>query len=117
MIAPALIPRRAADRIKTDRRDAGQLALLYRAGALTTFHIPTDQEEGARDLATAAMRSRPAQLLKARLTSLPRFRHLPVAVTEGSLAENSIKLGFGSGPIAAATRAGIQSLLDARLAR
>src|SRR5262245_38158514 len=35
VIAPALIPRRAGDRIKTDRRDAGQLAILYRAGALT----------------------------------------------------------------------------------
>jgi transposase len=32
IIAPALIPRRAGDRIKTDRRDAGQLAVLYRAG-------------------------------------------------------------------------------------
>src|SRR4051794_30457931 len=31
VIAPALIPRRAGDRVKTDRRDAGQLAILYRA--------------------------------------------------------------------------------------
>ena len=50
VIAPALIPRRAGDRIKTDRRDAGQLAVLYRAGALTAIHIPTEQEEAARDL-------------------------------------------------------------------
>src|SRR6478672_8321337 len=50
VIAPALIPRRPGDRIKTDRRDAGQLALLYRAGALTAIHIPTEQEEAARDL-------------------------------------------------------------------
>ena len=50
VIAPALIPRRPGDRIKTDRRDAGQLAILYRAGALTAIHIPTDQEEAARDL-------------------------------------------------------------------
>lgn len=50
VIAPALIPRRSGDRIKTDRRDAGQLAILYRAGALTAIHIPTDQEEAARDL-------------------------------------------------------------------
>jgi len=33
VIAPALIPRRPGDRTKTDRRDAGQLAILYRAGA------------------------------------------------------------------------------------
>jgi transposase len=50
VIAPALIPRRAGDRIKTDRRDATQLALLYRAGALTPIHIPTEQEEAVRDL-------------------------------------------------------------------
>jgi transposase len=50
VIAPSLIPRRAGDRIKTDRRDAGQLAILYRAGALTAIHIPTEQEEAARDL-------------------------------------------------------------------
>ena len=50
VIAPALIPRRVGDRIKTDRRDAGQLAVLYRAEALTAIHIPTEQEEAARDL-------------------------------------------------------------------
>ena len=50
VIAPSLIPRRPGDRIKTDRRDAAQLAILYRAGALTAIHIPTAQEEAARDL-------------------------------------------------------------------
>jgi transposase len=50
VIAPALIPRRPGNRIKTDRRDAAQLAVLYRAGALTAIHIPTEQEEAARDL-------------------------------------------------------------------
>lgn len=50
VIAPALMPRRAGDRIKTDRRDATQLAILYRAGALTRMHIPTEQEEAVRDL-------------------------------------------------------------------
>lgn len=50
IIAPALIPRRAGDRVKTDRRDATHLAVLYRAGALTPIHIPTEQEEAARDL-------------------------------------------------------------------
>lgn len=49
VIAPALIPRRAGDRVKTDRRDASQLAVLYRAGALTAIHIPSEQEEAARD--------------------------------------------------------------------
>jgi transposase len=65
VIAPALIPRRAGDRIKTDRRDAGHLAILYRAGALTAIHIPTDQEEAARDLLRCREDIR-ADLLRAR---------------------------------------------------
>jgi transposase len=65
LIAPALIPRRAGDRVKTDRRDAGQLAVLYRAGALTAIHIPTEQEEAARDLLRCREDIR-ADLLRAR---------------------------------------------------
>lgn len=65
LIAPALIPRRPGDRIKTDRRDAGHLALLYRAGALTAIHIPTEQEEAARDLLRCREDIR-ADLLRAR---------------------------------------------------
>ena len=65
LIAPALIPRRAGDRIKTDRRDAGQLAVLYRAGVLTAIHIPTEQEEAARDLLRCREDLR-ADLLRAR---------------------------------------------------
>src|SRR3984893_15444428 len=65
VIAPALIPRRAGDRGKTDRRDAAQLAILYRAGALTPIHIPTDQEEAARDLLRCREDIR-ADLLRAR---------------------------------------------------
>ena len=65
VIAPALIPRRPGDRVKTDRRDAGQLAVLFRAGALTAIHIPTDQEEAARDLLRCREDIR-ADLLRAR---------------------------------------------------
>src|SRR5215467_12563248 len=65
VIAPALIPRRAGDRIKTDRRDASHLATLYRAEALTAIHIPTDQEEAARDLLRCREDIR-ADLLRAR---------------------------------------------------
>jgi transposase len=65
VIAPALIPRRPGDRIKTDRRDAAHLAVLYRAGALTRIHIPTEQEEAARDLLRCREDIR-ADLLRAR---------------------------------------------------
>jgi transposase len=65
VIAPALIPRRAGDRVKTDRRDASQLAILYRAGALTAIHVPTEQEEAVRDLLRCREDIR-ADLLRAR---------------------------------------------------
>ena len=65
VIAPALIPRRPGDRIKTDRRDAAHLAILYRAGALTAIHIPSEQEEAARDLLRCREDIR-ADLLRAR---------------------------------------------------
>ena len=41
VIAPALIPRRPGDRVKTDRRDARKLAELLRADLLTAVHPPT----------------------------------------------------------------------------
>ncbi len=65
VIAPALIPRRPGARVKTDRRDAAHLAVLYRAGALTAIHIPTEHEEAARDLLRCREDIR-ADLLRAR---------------------------------------------------
>ena len=53
VIAPALIPRRPGDRVKTDRRDARQLAELLRAGLLTVVHPPTPDQEAVRDLCRA----------------------------------------------------------------
>lgn len=50
VVAPALTPRRPGERVKTDRRDAAKLARLFRAGELTTIHVPTEAEEGVRDL-------------------------------------------------------------------
>jgi transposase len=53
VIAPSLIPRKASDRVKTDRRDADQLARLYRAGELTAIHVPDQEDEAIRDLVRA----------------------------------------------------------------
>ncbi len=53
VIAPSLIPKKAGDRIKTDRRDALKLSHLLRAGELTPVWVP-DAEQGAmRDLTRA----------------------------------------------------------------
>jgi hypothetical protein len=40
VIAPALVPRQAGERIKTDRRDARKLAELLRGGWLTASVRP-----------------------------------------------------------------------------
>jgi transposase len=53
VVAPSLIPRRAGDRVKTDRRDAGRLARLHRAGELTAIRVPAEAEEAVRDLVRA----------------------------------------------------------------
>jgi transposase len=50
VVAPSLIPRRAGDRVKTDKRDASRLARLHRAGELTPIRVPTPAEEAVRDL-------------------------------------------------------------------
>lgn len=53
VIAPSLIPSRPGDRVKTDARDARHLALLFRAGQLTSVRVPTVAEEAVRDLCRA----------------------------------------------------------------
>ena len=49
VVAPGKLPRRVTERVKTDRRDARNLAKLYRAGEVTAIRIPTVSEEAARD--------------------------------------------------------------------
>lgn len=53
VVAPSLIPVRAGDRVKTDRRDAVKLARLYRAGELTAINVPSEDREAVRDLVRA----------------------------------------------------------------
>jgi transposase len=48
-----LIPKKAGDRVKTDRRDAVQLARLARSGDLTAVYVPTVEDEAMRDLTRA----------------------------------------------------------------
>jgi transposase len=47
------VPRLPWDRVKTDRRDADQLARLLRAGELTGIYVPDPQDEAVRDLIRA----------------------------------------------------------------
>ena len=53
VVAPTLVPVKAGDRVKTDRRDALKLARCYRAGDLTAVWVPDPAHEALRDLVRA----------------------------------------------------------------
>jgi len=53
VVAPALIPQRPGERVKTNRRDAVTLARLHRAGELTGVWVPDAVHEAIRDLVRA----------------------------------------------------------------
>jgi transposase len=53
VVAPSLIPKKAGDRVKTDRRDSLNLARLHRAGELTAVWVPDGAQEALRDLTRA----------------------------------------------------------------
>jgi transposase len=62
VIAPSLVPRRAGDKVKTDRRDALMLARLLRSGDLTPIWIPDQEHEALRSLVRARADARVDQL-------------------------------------------------------
>src|SRR4029434_865452 len=53
IVAPSLMPKKPGDRVKTDRRDAVQLARLMRSGDLTPVYVPQVEDEAIRDLSRA----------------------------------------------------------------
>ena len=53
VVAPSLIPKKAGDRVKTDRRDSMMLARLLRAGELTAVWVPDHEQEALRDITRA----------------------------------------------------------------
>ena len=66
-VAPSLIPKRPGDRVKTDRRDAMEIARLLRNGDLKSVYVPTIDDEAIRDLCRARCASlASATLAKAR---------------------------------------------------
>jgi transposase len=62
VIAPSLVPTKAGERIKTDRRDAQKLARAYRAGDLTPVWVPDAKHEAIRDLVRAREAAKEDQL-------------------------------------------------------
>jgi len=53
LVCPSKVPRKPGERVKTDRRDADDLARLYRAGELTGIYVPQAEDEAMRDLIRA----------------------------------------------------------------
>jgi transposase len=62
VVAPTLVPVKAGDRVKTDRRDAQKLARSYRAGDLTPVWVPDAAHEALRDLVRAREAGKKDQL-------------------------------------------------------
>jgi transposase len=78
--APSRI-RPAADRVKTDRRDAERLARLLRLGEISPIRIPSLEEEAARDLVRAREDAR-GDLMRARHRPKSRRDALDKAIAE-----------------------------------
>ena len=62
VIAPTLVPMKAGDRVKTDRRDAERLARSHRSGDLTAVWVPDAGTEALRDLVRAREAAKQDQL-------------------------------------------------------
>ena len=70
VVAPSFMPKKSGDRVKTDRRDAMQLARLMRSGDLTPVSVPAVDDEASRDLRRARKDTlRDLQAAQLRLTA------------------------------------------------
>src|SRR5438270_6236019 len=75
VVAPALVPVKAGDRVKTDGRDAEKLARCHRAGDLTAVWVPDEAHEALRDLVRAREAAKKDQLRARHRLSKFLLRH------------------------------------------
>ncbi len=75
VVAPTLVPVKAGDRVKTDRRDAAKLARSYRSGDLTAVWVPDAAHEALRDLVRARLAAKRDQLRARHRLSKFLLRH------------------------------------------
>src|SRR5712692_9626249 len=75
VVAPTLVPVKAGDRVKTDRRDALKLARNYRAGELTAVWVPDAEHEALLDLVRAREAAKKDQLRARHRLSKFLLRH------------------------------------------
>jgi len=83
VVAPTLVPVKAGDRVKTDRRDAQRLARSYRASELTSVWVPDAAHEALRDLVRAREAAKKDQLRARHRLGKFLLRHgrRPVGIT------------------------------------
>ena len=94
VVALALIPRKAEDRVKTDRRDAMTLARVMRRGDLSAISVPGIEAEALRDLSRG--RDNTMQDLKRRQRRLTSFLLRPDVRSEGPANWNPAHLRWPS---------------------
>ena len=75
VVAPTLVPVKAGDRVKTDRRDALKLAKNHRAGELTAVWVPDAAHEALRDVVRAREAAKKDQLRARHRLSKFLLRH------------------------------------------
>jgi len=75
VVAPTLVPVKAGDRVKTDRRDALKLARCHRAGELTAVWVPDRAHEALRELVRAREAAKRDQLRARHRLSKLLLRH------------------------------------------
>src|SRR5439155_1397467 len=118
--APGKIPRAAAERVKTDRRDAERLARLLRLGELTPVRVPDELEEATRDLVRAREDAR-SDLMRARhrLSKLLLRHGMVYDATAWTRAHDAWlrRQRFRSGPLAVVFDECYGRMLDAKARR
>jgi transposase len=118
--APSRIRRAAADKVKTDRRDAELLARLLRMGELVAVRVPEPHDEAARDLVRAREDAR-GDLMRARhrLSKLLLRHGLVYDATAWTVAHDRWlrQQRFGSGPLALAFDECYGTVLQAKTRR
>jgi transposase len=101
IVAPSKIPRAPGQRVKTNRRDADQLARLDRAGELTAIAVPEPEDEAVRDLLRARYQAQKHQhRLRQQLKSFLLRHNFRYAGTKAWTAAHlrylaTIKMPFG----------------------
>jgi transposase len=111
VVAPTLVPVKAGDRVKTDRRDAERLARCYRAGDLTAVWVPDAAHEALRDLVRAREAAKTDQLRARHRLGKFLLRHGRRA-PEGVLAWTHKYLQWLKGEVHFAQAAQEATLLD-----